>query len=58
MDKDNQILHNDLKIILNELNLKNKKIGVEYEAYGMTGRNAMKLNKSLKIFVIWEINQN
>ena len=38
----------DLKIILDELNLKGKKIGVEYEAYGLTGRNALKLNKSLE----------
>ena len=38
----------DLKIILNEINLKGKKIGIEYEAYGMTGRNALKLNKSLE----------
>ena len=30
------------------LNLKDKKIGVEYEAYGLTGRNALKLNKSLE----------
>jgi Xaa-Pro dipeptidase len=37
----------DLKIILNELDLKGKKIGIEYEAYGMTGRNALRLNKSL-----------
>ena len=38
----------DLKIILNELSLKGKKLGVEYEAYGMTGRNALRLNKSLE----------
>jgi Xaa-Pro dipeptidase len=38
----------DLKIILDELNLKNKNVGIEYEAYGMTGRNALKLNKSLE----------
>ena len=38
----------DLKIILDELNLKGKNIGVEYEAYGLTGRNALRLNKSLK----------
>ena len=38
----------DLKIILDELNLKGKKIGVEYEAYGLTGRNALRLNKSLE----------
>ena len=38
----------DLKLILNELNLKEKKIGVEYEAYGLTGRNTLRLNKSLE----------
>ena len=38
----------DLKIILDELNLKGKKIGIEYEAYGLTGRNALRLNKSLE----------
>ena len=48
VDKDNANPTVDLKIILNELNLKEKKIGVEYEAYGMTGRNALKLNKSLE----------
>tara|TARA_B100001057_G_scaffold397479_1_gene407641 strand:- start:956 stop:2107 length:1152 start_codon:yes stop_codon:yes gene_type:complete len=37
----------DLKIILDELNLKGKKVGIEYEAYGMTGRNALRLNESL-----------
>jgi Xaa-Pro dipeptidase len=48
IDKDDSQPTDDLKIILNELNLKGKKIGIEYEAYGMTGRNALKLNKSLK----------
>jgi Xaa-Pro dipeptidase len=47
VDKDGSNPTDDLKQILNELNLKNKKIGIEYEAYGMTGRNALKLNKSL-----------
>jgi len=47
VDKDNSNPTDDLKIILNELDLKGKKIGIEYEAYGMTGRNALKLNKSL-----------
>ena len=47
VDKDGINPTDDLKIILNELNLKGKKIGVEYEAYGMTGRNALKLNKAL-----------
>ena len=48
VDKDQSNPTDDLKIILNELNLKDKKIGVEYEAYGMTGRNALRLNKSLE----------
>jgi len=47
VDKDGINPTDDLKIILEELDLKNKNIGVEYEAYGMTGRNALKLNKSL-----------
>ena len=48
IDKDNSNPTDDLKLILNELNLKGKKIGIEYEAYGMTGRNALRLNKSLE----------
>ena len=46
----------DLKIILDELNLKGKNIGVEYEAYGLTGRNALRLNKSLKNYCSIEDN--
>ena len=48
VDKDGSNPTDDLKIILNELSLKGKKVGVEYEAYGMTGRNALRLNKSLE----------
>jgi len=48
VDKDGSNPTDDLKIILDELSLKGKKIGIEYEAYGMTGRNAMRLNKSLE----------
>ena len=48
VDKDNSNPTEDLKVILDELNLKGKKIGIEYEAYGLTGRNAMKLNQSLE----------
>ena len=48
VDKDGINPTEDLKIILDELDLKNKNIGIEYEAYGMTGRNALKLNKSLE----------
>ena len=36
-----------LKTILIELNLEKKNLGVEYESYGLTGRNALRLNKSL-----------
>ena len=35
-------------MILDELSLKGKKLGIEYEAYGLTGRNALRLNKSLE----------
>ena len=48
IDKDGSNPTDDLKKILNELNLKGKKLGIEYEAYGLTGRNALKLNKSLE----------
>ena len=48
IDKDGSNPTDDLKLILNELNSKGKKIGIEYEAYGMTGRNALRLNKSLE----------
>ena len=48
VDKNRSNPTEDLKVILDELNLKGKKIGVEYEAYGLTGRNALKLNKSLE----------
>ena len=48
VDKDGSNPTNDLKVILDELNLKGKNIGVEYEAYGLTGRNTIQLNNSLK----------
>ena len=47
IDKDGSKPTNDLKMILDELDLKGKKLGIEYEAYGLTGRNALSLNKSL-----------
>ncbi len=47
-DKDGANPSNDLKNILIELNLKGKKLGVEYEAYGLTGRNALRLNENLE----------
>ncbi len=48
IDKDKSNPTEDLQKILNELSLKGKKVGVEYEAYGMTGRNALRLNETLK----------
>ena len=41
----------ELKNILSELGLENSNLGIEYEAYGLTGRNAIKLNNCLKDFV-------
>ena len=50
VDKDKSNPADELKNILSELNLEKSNIGVEYEAYGLTGRNAIKLNNSLKNF--------
>ncbi len=47
VDKDGSKPTDDLKKILDELSLKGKNLGVEYEAYGLTGRSTLKLNKSL-----------
>ncbi len=54
IDKNGSNPTEDLKIILNELDLKGKKIGIEYEAYGLTGRNTLKLNKSIENFCSYE----
>ena len=50
VDKDKSNPENELKNILSELGLEKSNLGVEYEAYGLTGRNAMRLNNSLKTF--------
>jgi len=50
VDKDNSNPANDLKSILAELNLEKSNLGIEYESYGLTGRNAIRLNNSLKNF--------
>ena len=39
-----------LKDILKELKLEKKSIGVEYDSYGLTGRNALRLNKIMEPF--------
>ena len=54
VDKDKSNPTDDLKIILNELNLKGKKLGIEYEAYGLTGRNTLRLNRSLEDYCVIE----
>ncbi len=54
VDKNGSNPTEDLKVILDELNLKGKKIGIEYEAYGLTGRNALRLNKSLENYCLIE----
>ena len=50
IDKEKSNPADELKNILSELDLENSNLGVEYEAYGLTGRNAMRLNNSLKNF--------
>jgi len=50
VDKDDNNPAIELKSILIELNLENKNLGIEYESYGLTGKNAMMLNKSLNSF--------
>ena len=47
VDKNDANPYEDLKKILNELKLEDKKIGIEYDAYGLTGQKALLLNKSL-----------
>ena len=50
VDKEKSNAVDELKNILTELNLEKSNLGVEYEAYGLTGRNALKLNDTLKNF--------
>jgi len=50
VDKNNANPTIELKNILSELELEKSNLGVEYEAYGLTGRNAIQLNNSLKNF--------
>ena len=52
VDKDKSNPTDELKNILSELSLEKSHLGIEYEAYGLTGRNAIKLNNSLKNFAI------
>ncbi len=58
IDKEGSDPTDDLKIILGELNLKDKKLGIEYDAYGLTGQNTLRLNKSLKDYCSTEDTSN
>jgi len=49
-DKESSSPSDLLKSILIDLKLKGKNIGIEYDSYGLTGRNTIKLNESLKDF--------
>ena len=50
VDKDGSNPADELKNILLDLGLKQSNLGIEYEAYGLTGRNAIRLNETLKGF--------
>jgi len=50
VDRDGASPVDDLRAILDELGLEGARLGVEYEAYGLTGRNAMRLNAALDGF--------
>ena len=50
VDRENSNPSDELKNILSELSLEKSNLGVEYESYGLTGRNAIRLNNSLKNF--------
>ena len=52
IDNENSNPSDELKNILSELNLEKSNLGIEYEAYGLTGRNAIRLNNSLKDFAV------
>ena len=49
-DKERSTPTDILKNILNDLKLNEKNIGIEYDSYGLTGRNTINLNNSLKNF--------
>jgi len=50
VDKDKSNPSDHLKNILIDLGLEKSNLGIEYEAYGLTGRNAIRLNISLNNF--------
>ena len=58
IDQDKSNPADELKNILSELSLEKSNLGVEYEAYGLTGRNAIRLNNSLKNLQLLTISLN
>ena len=50
VDKHGSTPHDDLRDLLAEMGLEHKRLGVEYEAYGLTGRSAMRLNTAMDGF--------
>jgi len=52
VDKNKAEPTKELKKILSELGLEKSNLGIEYEAYGLTGRSALQLNNSLKNFAV------
>jgi Xaa-Pro dipeptidase len=44
----------ELKAILQSFGINGRRLGVEYEAYGLTGRNALRLNAALEGFCVTE----
>ena len=52
VDKEKSNPSDQLKNILADLELEKSNLGIEYEAYGLTGRNAIRLNNSLNNFAV------
>ena len=50
IDNENSNPSGELENILSELNLEKSNLGIEYDSYGLTGKNAINLNNSLKNF--------
>ena len=50
VDREGATPADDLRALLDELGCEGEKLGVEYESYGMTGRNALRLNAALDGF--------
>ncbi len=54
VDRDDASPADALRDLLDELGLSGARLGVEYEAYGLTGRNALRLNAALQDFAVLE----